>query len=179
MTSSARRGAVLRADGICFAYGPDAEPVLSDIDVAPAAGAMTALTGPSGRGKSTLLFVLGLLVRPSSGQVFVDGSDTAAMTDAARSRLRATTIGFVFQDAALDASTSVLSNVVESCDYTGRPRREAIDRAGLLLAEMGVTVPGRRRPLQISGGQAQRSGALLPGPGIILADESTGCRRPR
>lgn len=177
MTSSGESGRSLRAEGIRFSYGRNSEPVLSEIDAAPAAGAMTALTGPSGRGKSTLLFVLGLLLQPTTGKVLIDGSDTAAMTDGGRSRLRASTIGFVFQDAALDASTSVLNNVVESCDYTGRSRPEAIDRAEMLLAEMGVTVPGSRRPLQISGGQAQRVAicrALLPGPNIILADEPTG-----
>lgn len=172
-----RSSELLHADSISFTYSKASDPIFSNVDVTPAAGAMTALTGPSGTGKSTLLFVLGLLLTPTAGRVVVAGDDTSKMTDAARSRIRSSRIGFVFQDAALDPTKSVLANVVESCDYNGRSRAEALTRAEALLEEMGVAVPGTRRPLQISGGQAQRVAicrALLPEPQIILADEPTG-----
>lgn len=172
-----RSSELLHADSISFTYSKASDPIFSNVDVTPAAGAMTALTGPSGTGKSTLLFVLGLLLTPTAGRVVVAGDDTSKMTDAARSRIRSSRIGFVFQDAALDPTKSVLANVVESCDYNGRSRPEALTRAEALLEEMGVAVPGTRRPLQISGGQAQRVAicrALLPEPQIILADEPTG-----
>src|SRR5699024_7469498 len=123
-------------------------------------------------GKSTLLFILGLLLRPQQGELTVNGINTSTLSDADRSRLRASLIGFVFQDSALDASRSILENVIESCDYTGASRAKAIPSATALLVEMGVDIPPTRRPLQISGGQAQRVAlcrALLPGPQIILA----------
>jgi ABC-type lipoprotein export system ATPase subunit len=167
---------MIRGEGISFGY--DAAPrVLEDVQVRADAGRMTALTGPSGRGKSTLLFILGLLLQPQEGALHLDGVNTSTLSDAGRSRLRAGVIGFVFQDAALDASRSILENVIESCDYTGASRAKAGPRAAALLAEMGVDIPPTRRPLQISGGQAQRVAlcrALLPEPQIILADEPTG-----
>lgn len=159
-----------------FTYG-SSPPVLRDIDLDIPEGRITAITGPSGRGKSTLLFIAGLLLRPTGGQVVVGGTDVARLPDRARSRIRGRLIGFVFQDAALDASRSVLDNVIESTDYSGASRRQASDRARALLADLGVQVDTRRRPVQISGGQAQRVAvcrALLPEPAVILADEPTG-----
>lgn len=151
--------------------------VLDSVSLTIAAGTMTAITGPSGRGKSTLLLIAGLLLRPDSGRVVVSGVDATRMPDWRRSALRGGGVAFVFQDAMLDTSRSVLDNVVESAEYGTSSRRAAIDRALELLAELEVDVDLRRRPGQISGGQAQRVAlcrALLPRPSVILADEPTG-----
>jgi ABC-type lipoprotein export system ATPase subunit len=140
-------------------------------------GAMTALTGPSGRGKSTLLYLLGLMLRPSSGDVLFHGDAVSSSTDAARAKLRAARFGFVFQDAALDPTRSVLDNVTETALYRRQSRRAVEDRALELLDRFGVAVPPSRKPGQVSGGQAQRIAlcrALIGDPAVVLADEPTG-----
>ncbi|TKJ95999.1 ABC transporter [Plantibacter flavus] len=138
---------------------------------------MTALTGPSGRGKSTLLYLLGLMLQPKSGEITVEGEATSTSRDATRARIRASTFGFVFQDAALDATRTVLDNVVETTLYRRERRADATGRALALLEQFGVDVPPYRKPGQVSGGQAQRIAlcrALLTEPRIVLADEPTG-----
>lgn len=167
---------VLRAQGITFSYqrGPK---LFDDFDLSIDPGEMVALTGPSGRGKSTLLYMLGLMVRPDSGQLFVRGVPTAGLKDADRARFRATAYGFVFQDAALDATRSVIDNVTEPSLYRGLDPRSIRNEAITRLEELGVDVPMDRAPGQVSGGQAQRialARALLHDPMIVLADEPTG-----
>jgi len=140
-------------------------------------GEVVSLTGPSGRGKSTLLYMLGLMVKPGSGRVTVGGVDAFARSEADRAHLRASRFGFVFQDAALDASRSVMDNVVESALYRGQRRPDAVRDAIALLREFEVNVHFSRRPGQVSGGQAQRIAlcrALLGNPQYVLADEPTG-----
>ncbi|MFT4051928.1 MAG: ATP-binding cassette domain-containing protein [Microbacterium sp.] len=167
---------VLEARDLTFGYVPG-RPVLQGWDAQFLAGSTTALTGPSGRGKSTLLYLLGLMLQPSSGEVAVDGVTASAGRDAPRAHLRARRFGFVFQDAALDASRTVLDNVTETALYRGMPRRAVDAEARELLERFGVDVPPNRKPGQVSGGQAQRIAlcrALLGAPGILLADEPTG-----
>jgi putative ABC transport system ATP-binding protein/lipoprotein-releasing system ATP-binding protein len=141
------------------------------------AGSVSVVTGPSGCGKSTLLYLLGLLLRPRSGRIVLDGVDAGGLPDVGRSRLRAEQIGFVFQDAALDATRPVIDNVVEGGLYAGMTRRESESKANQLLSMFGVELRGDHRPGEVSGGQAQRVGlcrALIKDPSIILADEPTG-----
>lgn len=167
---------MIELEDIEFTYGTGVS-VLHGISLSVPGGAMTAVTGPSGRGKSTLLFIAGLLLRPRRGRVVLNGTDTTELGDRQRSALRGGHIGFVFQDAALDASRPVLDNVIESTDYTGASRRRARARALALLQELDIDVDPKRRPVQVSGGQAQRVAlcrALLPSPSILLADEPTG-----
>lgn len=152
-------------------------PVLDGWSAEFPAGSMTALTGPSGRGKSTLLYLLGLMLRSSSGEIVVDGTSTFTLNDAARARMRAALFGFVFQDSALDASRTVLDNITETALYRGEKREPAVSRARDLLDQFAVDVPANSRPGQVSGGQAQRVAlcrALLYRPRILLADEPTG-----
>lgn len=167
---------VLEAREVAFGYAADAS-VLEEWSAQFAAGSTTALTGPSGRGKSTLLYLLGLMLRPSSGEILVDGAPASGGRDAARAHLRARRFGFVFQDAALDGTRTVLANVTETALYRGQPRRSLEREARSLLDRFGVDVSPDRKPGQVSGGQAQRIAlcrALLGNPGIVLADEPTG-----
>lgn len=166
----------LAAENISFKYSSGG-PILLNWSATFAAGSFTALTGPSGRGKSTLLYLLGLMLTPHSGTVSVDGSPASTLTDATKAALRAQKFGFVFQDAVLDPARSVLDNVTESNLYRGTPRRQSHATALDLLARFEVTVPPSRKPSQVSGGQAQRIAlcrALLHNPPVVLADEPTG-----
>ncbi len=167
---------ILEADDITFGY-QSSSPVISDWSARFEPGTLTALTGASGRGKSTLLYLLGLMLRPDSGRVLVDGEDFTSRKDSARARARAQHFGFVFQDAALDPTRSVLDNVLETTLYRHVPKRDEVERAHALLQRFGVGVPAHRKPGQVSGGQAQRIAlcrALLSQPALILADEPTG-----
>ncbi len=159
-----------------FGY-QDLPDLLSDLNLDFESGQMVALTGPSGRGKSTLLYLLGLMVTPREGQVVVDGLDTSRLPDHRRARLRASRYGFVFQDAALDHSRSIMDNIVEVSLYNDLEPGLARSRAEQLMEETGVDIPADRKPGQVSGGQAQRISlcrALVHNPDILLADEPTG-----
>lgn len=166
----------LEARGLCFGYSRGAM-LIEDWGHVFLPGTMTALTGVSGRGKSTLMYLLGLMLAPVSGSVFVDGVDTGLLSDGERSRLRAKRFGFVFQDAVLDGSRSVLDNVTEVALYRGVDRRCLESVARGLLARFDVDVAVDCRPGQVSGGQAGRIAlcrALVGDPDFLLADEPTG-----
>ncbi len=168
--------AALEARDVTFRYAIN-HPVLEGWNAEFAVGSTTALTGPSGRGKSTLLYLLGLMLRPNSGEVLIDGRPSSSQRDGERAHLRSSKFGFVFQDAALDASRTVLDNVTETALYRGVSRRSVESAAKDLLNQFEVHVPADRRPGQVSGGQAQRIAlcrALLGRPAILLADEPTG-----
>lgn len=140
-------------------------------------GEVAVVTGRSGSGKSTLLYILGLLLSPSAGRVVVEGQDVGGLGDAERSRLRAARMGFVFQDAVLDPSRTVIDNVCEGGLYAGLTRAEARARAVDLLDRFEVGIQLDHHPGEVSGGQAQRVAlcrALLNRPQVILADEPTG-----
>lgn len=140
-------------------------------------GSITAVTGPSGCGKSTRLYLLGLMLGLDGGAICLDGRPVHDLPDAARSALRAHRFGFVFQDAALDPTRTVLDNIVETALYRGQRRAEVTTRAADLMERFAIAVPPNRRPGQISGGQAQRIAlcrALLSRPDVVLADEPTG-----
>lgn len=169
--------AVLAVDDLRFRYSASVEELFDGLTHVFAPGAVTALTGPSGRGKSTLLYVLGLLLTPSSGRILIDGQDVARVSDARRSALRASRIGFVFQDSELDPSRRVIDSVVEPGLYAGARRADKLARARALLEQFGLEHRADHRPGQVSGGQAQRLAvcrALLNEPDIVLADEPTG-----
>ncbi|WP_246159844.1 ABC transporter ATP-binding protein [Microbacterium rhizomatis] len=168
---------MLRADNVTFSYHRGGAPVVADWSAEFPVGSTTALTGPSGRGKSTLLYLLGLMLRPDSGEISIDGTPASALRDAARAHLRAQKFGFVFQDAALDTTRTVMDNILETALYRGERRNGVAVRGAELLTRLGVDVPEDRKPGQISGGQAQRIAlcrALVSEPRILLADEPTG-----
>lgn len=168
---------MLAVKDLSFAYRKGGSELFGGLSYEFTPGAMTAVTGASGRGKSTLLYMLGLMLRPSAGHVLLDGVTLSALPDAERSRTRATSFGFVFQDAALDKSRSILEAVIEPALYAGRRRREMAGRARELLDRVGLADRAGHRPGEVSGGQAQRvavARALINTPHVILADEPTG-----
>ncbi len=167
---------MIDAWGLTYGY-QRGRPVFEAWSGTVEAGEMIAIVGASGSGKSTLLFVLGTLVRPWSGELRLAGHMVERLGDGARAALRASLVGFVFQDALLDPRRSVLDNVLEGAVYRGSPRSAAVAAARDLLDRMGVDVETGRRATDLSGGQAQRVAlcrALLAAPSVILADEPTG-----
>jgi lipoprotein-releasing system ATP-binding protein len=146
------------------------------LDFAP--GSFTAITGPSGSGKSSLLYLLGLLDRPTRGEVFVDGAPTAALEAEARARLRLARFGFVFQFHFLLPELTVRENVMLPMRQLGRLDPVAmLARVDRLLAALGMEDVAAKRPDALSGGQRQRTAvarALANDPQFVLADEPTG-----
>ncbi|WP_159600555.1 ABC transporter ATP-binding protein [Agromyces humi] len=166
----------LEAADLGFRYDRNT-PLLEGWSASFRAGEVVAVTGPSGRGKSTLLYLLGLMLKPRAGEVRIDGTPVHGLHDRERAYLRAAEFGFVFQDAALDQSRTVLDNVLETVLYRGGDRRTETPRAHALLDMFGVSLRAGAKPGQVSGGQAQRIAmcrALLGDPKILLADEPTG-----
>lgn len=167
----------LEARGLTFAYGAGSPLLLEGWSERFEPGTMTAITGRSGAGKSTLLYLLGLMLSPRAGELWVGDQRVDTMTDYQRSKVRAELFGFIFQDAALDSTRTVLDNITEVLLYRGTSRDQARERALELLSRFDVDVPLDRRPGQVSGGQAQRIAlcrALLGQPPLLLADEPTG-----
>lgn len=152
--------------------------VFADLSLAVGPGESVALTGPSGSGKSSLLYALAGMLQPKAGSVWLAGHRVTKVSGADSARIRADVVGFVFQDALLDPARTVLDSVTKVALYRGQSRTALEDRGRELLVAMGI---GRRlirsRPGQMSGGQAQRVGvarALVGDPLVVFADEPTG-----
>lgn len=120
---------MLEVRAVTFAYRRGGEELFGGLSWSFAGGALTAVTGPSGRGKSTLLYLLGLMLRPTGGQVLLQGERVDALPDARRAAVRAHRVGFVFQDAALDPARRIVDSVVEPALYAGCRRGEVVGRA--------------------------------------------------
>jgi lipoprotein-releasing system ATP-binding protein len=170
---------VLQARDVRKTYGERVvTEVLKGIDFDLRAGEFCALTGPSGSGKTTFLNLLGLLDRPTGGEILVEGSATGVLDDADRTTLRGTRLGFVFQFHHLLPAFTALENVmIPLMARAGRPRAWMRDKAFTLLEEVGLADRARYRATDLSGGQQQRvaiARALVVDPLVVLADEPTG-----
>jgi lipoprotein-releasing system ATP-binding protein len=145
-------------------------------------GQIVALVGPSGAGKSSLLHIAGLLEAPNEGEVWIGGRDCVALSDAKRTAVRRSEIGFVYQFHNLLPEFSAVENVILPQMIAGVPRRQARAFALDLLTRMGLAERAEHRPAELSGGEQQRvaiARALANRPGILLADEPTGNLDPR
>lgn len=151
---------------------------LHDIDLNIEKGSMIAIMGPSGSGKSTLMNVLGLLDRPSSGEMVIDNETiNLDMPDRKIAAIRSDKIGFVFQSFNLLPKLSALENVLMPLQYVANKPKDATKKAQELLASVGLGERVKHIPNQLSGGEKQRvaiARALINNPNIILADEPTG-----
>ena len=171
-------GYVLELKGVGRAFGT--EPVvhaLRDVDLRLAPGEWLAITGPSGAGKSTLLNILGCLDRPSSGEYFFEGIDTAQLSDEERAGLRSRRIGFVFQSYHLLSHRSVLDNVMLAEVYREQGVEGRRERALAALDRVGLSHRVAFMPTKLSGGEKQRvaiARALVGSPSVLLCDEPTG-----
>lgn len=169
--------AYLVADQVNFGYTSRGPLVVENWSATFPAGSVSAITGPSGCGKSTRIYLLALMLKLRAGAVVLDGQRVDNLSDSERAKIRARRFGFVFQDAALDPTRTVMANVLETALYRSIDPSTLKVRAIALLTTMGVDVPPERLPGQISGGQAQRIAlcrALVGSPTVIFADEPTG-----
>jgi lipoprotein-releasing system ATP-binding protein len=156
--------------------------ILKGVELAIWPGQSVALVAPSGAGKSTLLHIAGLLEQADAGEVYVDQVATSGLSDAERTRIRRTEIGFVYQFHHLLMEFSAIENVIMPQMIRGLGRKEAISRATDLLSYLGLKDRLTHRPAELSGGEQQRvaiARAVANAPRILLADEPTGNLDPR
>lgn len=162
--------------------GDDTLTIFKDVSMAIHAGEIVALVGPSGAGKSTLLQMIGLLDKPTSGQIKIEGKLISKQDDEALTLLRRHAIGFVYQFHFLQAEFSAIENVMIPLMIAGVSKSDAKIKAGQLLTQMGLGHRLTHRPARLSGGEQQRvaiARALANDPKILLADEPTGNLDPK
>ena len=167
----------LHSIGRQFRQGDSTLDVLKGAELAVWAGQSVALVAPSGAGKSTLLQIAGLLEQPDSGEVYIDSVATSHLSDNARTRIRRTDIGFVYQFHHLLPEFSALENVMLPQMIRGLSGSEATSRGIELLSYLGLKERLMHRPAELSGGEQQRvaiARAVANAPRILLADEPTG-----
>jgi lipoprotein-releasing system ATP-binding protein len=165
-----------------YTQGAATLDILKSAELAVWSGQSVALIAPSGTGKSTLLHIAGLLEHPDAGEVYVDGTATSTLSDAERTRIRRTEIGFVYQQHRLLPEFTAAENVMLPQMIRGLSKKEAHKRADELLSYLGLGERLDHRPAQLSGGEQQRvaiARAVANAPRILLADEPTGNLDPK
>lgn len=170
---------ILRIRNLSKTYMQGKIPVhaLSDVSFDVDKGEFLSIVGPSGSGKSTFLSMIGLLDRPTSGSVFIDGVEVTKAKDSEAPKIRREKIGFVFQHFNLIPTLSALENVDIAMRFARVPKSKRRERAIELLTQMGLRDRVNHKPSELSGGEQQRvaiSRAMANNPAIILADEPTG-----
>ena len=170
---------VVRAVGLTRRYkmGDSSVDALRGVDLAIAHGEFVALVGPSGSGKSTVLNLIGGLDRPTSGEVWINGTELSASDERALTRHRRQHVGFVFQSFNLLSRLTAEENVALPLMFSGVPEKERLARARELLEQVGLGLRLDHRPTQLSAGGQQRvaiARALVGQPALLLADEPTG-----
>ncbi|MDX2307013.1 MAG: ABC transporter ATP-binding protein [Hyphomicrobium sp.] len=179
MTEPRANGPIIEMRNVTRIIG-DAIPttLVRNIGLSIAHGEFIAITGPSGSGKSSLLYLLGLLDVPTEGEVLIEGEPVSGLDETERAAVRLETLGFIFQFHFLLPEFTALQNVMLPMRALGRwNEEECRDRAHRLLASLGLADHSHKRPEQLSGGQRQRvaiARALANEPLVILADEPTG-----
>jgi lipoprotein-releasing system ATP-binding protein len=156
--------------------------ILNGAELAIWPGQSVALVGPSGAGKSTLLHIAGLLEHADAGEVFLDGAATSTLSDAERTKIRRTEIGFVYQFHHLLSEFTAVENVMLPQMIRGLTAKQARQRAAELLGYLGLKTRLEHRPGELSGGEQQRvaiARAVANAPRLLLADEPTGNLDPR
>lgn len=160
-----------------FAVGSDTVSAIRSLDLRIPKGSLVAVHGRSGSGKTTLLNLIGGLDVPSSGTVWLDGSDVTAMDEVTLAEVRRTKIGFIFQAFGLIPILTARENVEIPLRLVGRSSPDRMDRSTLLLEHVGLANRAGHRPHELSGGEQQRvaiARALANQPQLLLADEPTG-----
>ncbi len=160
-----------------YTMGKTEVPVLKGVNLSLNKGELVGLVGPSGSGKSTLLHTAGLLEKPTSGDVFLNGQDCLKLKDKQRTLLRRTQLGFVYQFHHLLPEFSAVDNVAAPLYLSGMSKRDAREQAKDLLERMGLAHRFDHQPMEMSGGEQQRvaiARALANRPRVIIADEPTG-----
>jgi putative ABC transport system ATP-binding protein len=160
-----------------YFLGKEEVPVLHGLDFVMPKGQYGAIMGPSGSGKSTLLNILGCLDRPTGGECFIAGRDTAKLSENELAELRCREIGFVFQAFNLLPRLTLEQNIELPLQYLGLPKKQRRKMTAEAMERLGLGERGRHLPAEVSGGQKQRAAiarALVKRPALLLADEPTG-----
>lgn len=160
-----------------FSMGDTVTRVLNDISLRVNRGEFVSIMGPSGSGKSTLLYILGGLDAPTSGHVFLNGTDISGFDDEKMSRIRRQKIGFVFQFYNLIPNLNVEENIMLPLLLDGKKTKDHQEQLSRILEVTGLSDRRRHTPRELSGGQQQRvaiARALIGSPEILFADEPTG-----